>query len=84
MMLYQVMLMAKDKIDKDKIDKDFISFSPMDNTYVIKNHNGAPMGTANSDESGYWWFNPIPGWTNYSAAQLTEIVKILEKLNEET
>jgi hypothetical protein len=68
---------------KDKIDKNFVSFDPLNDTYVVKNHNGAPMGTANKDDSDYYWFNPMKDWTNYSAAQLRAIADILDKLNGE-
>lgn len=68
---------------KEEIDKDFVSYSPKDGTlYEIKNHNGAVMGFA-VYKSAYWWFVALNDWPDYSSAQLKEIAKILDKLNDE-
>jgi len=64
------------------MDDDFVSIVPKDETYEVRNHNGATMGFAKKD-SDYWWFYPREDWTNYSAAQLKEIAECLDKLNGE-
>lgn len=58
-----------------------ITIEPTLDTYTVRNHNGAPMGTIEKD-GNYFWFYPKNDWTSgFSAYQMIEISKFLNKIN---
>lgn len=60
---------------------DFVSIIPKENTYEVRNHNGALMGFLVWDEiHKEFWLRPLKDWTDYSMAQLDEIVSLARKI----